>query len=152
MHCTVNIDNGQKSKPETVKCYNYTKFGVDVVNQISRKYTVNAVSRRWPVQFFYNVLDLAAINAHILFMLDTTSKLSYQRFFCGYPKSFVRDLLTKEKLAHINPIALTAGCRKTIKESTAIAKTAPTKHVKHAAHALSLFVVNAVENKKKLLL
>ena len=69
-------------------------------------------------------------------------------FFCGYLKSFVRDLLMKEKLAHINPVALTAAGRKAIKESPDKAKTAPTKHVKHAVLALSLFVVNALENKK----
>ena len=68
-------------------------------------------------------------------------------FFCCYPKSFVQDLLTKEKLAHVNPVALTAARRKAIKESTSKAKTAPTKHVKYAALALSLFVVNALKNK-----
>ena len=52
MHSTVDIDDDQKSKPETVNFYNSTKLGVDVVNQMARKYTVNAASRRWPVQFF----------------------------------------------------------------------------------------------------
>ena len=65
MHSTVDIGDDRKSKPETVNFYNSTKFGVDVVDQMARKYTVNAASRRWPVQFFYNILDLAAINAHI---------------------------------------------------------------------------------------
>ena len=52
MHSTVDIDDDQKSKPETVNFYNSTKLGVDVVDQMARKYTVNAASRRWPVQFF----------------------------------------------------------------------------------------------------
>ena len=65
MHITVDTGVDQESKPETVKCYNSTKFGADVVDQVARKYNVNAASRRWPVQFFYNILDLAAINAHI---------------------------------------------------------------------------------------
>ena len=110
---------------------------------MARKYTVNAASLRWSVQFFCNILDLAAINAHILYKLVTGQSSHVEDFFCGYPKSYVRDLLTKEKLAHINPVALTAACRKAKKESTAKAKTASTKHVKHAALALSLFVVNA---------
>ena len=41
-----------------------------------------------------------------------------------------------------------ALCRNATNESTAKAKAAPTKHVKHAAVALSLFVVNALENRK----
>ena len=82
----------------------------------------------------------------ISLLLGQTSHV--EGLFCGYPKSFVRDLLTKEKLAHTNAVALTAASRKAIKESTAKAKTAPTKHVKHTALALSLFVVNALENKR----
>ena len=47
-----------------------------MVDQLARKYILNAASRRWPVQFFYNILDLAAINAHILYKLVTGSKIS----------------------------------------------------------------------------
>ena len=68
--------------------------------------------------------------------------------FCGYPKSFVRGLLKKEKLTFTSPVTPIAVCRKARNESTAKAKAAPTKHVKHAAVALSLFVVNALENRK----
>ena len=71
MHSTIDIGDDPKSKPETVNFYNSTKFGVDVVDQTARKYTVNAASRRWPVKFFYNILDLTAINAHILYKLVT---------------------------------------------------------------------------------
>ena len=95
----------------------------------------------------FNILDLAAINAFYIKWLP--GQMSHvEDFFCGFPKSFVRDLMTKERLAHINPVALTAACRKAVKESTVKAKTAPTKHVKHAAPSLSLFVVNALENKR----
>ena len=80
MHSTVDIDDDQKSKRETVNIYNSTKFGVDVVDQMTRKYIVNAASRRWPVQFFYNILDLAVINAHILYKLVTGSTISRRRY------------------------------------------------------------------------
>ena len=71
-----------------------------------------------------------------------------QNIFCGYPKSFVRGLSKKEKVTHSSPVKPTAVCRKARNESTSKAKAAPTKHVKHAAVALSLFVVNALENRK----
>ena len=73
MHATVDTGDVRKSQPEAVKFYNSTKFGVDVLDQMARKYTVNAASRRWPVQFFYNILDLAAINAHILYRVSIKS-------------------------------------------------------------------------------
>ena len=79
MHSTVDAGDDRKSKPETVKFYNSTKFGVDVVGQMARKCTVNAASRRWPVQFLYKILESTAINAHILYKLVTGSKISRRR-------------------------------------------------------------------------
>jgi len=39
--------------PETIDFYNLTKYGVNVINQMARKYSVKASSRRWPVQAFF---------------------------------------------------------------------------------------------------
>ncbi len=50
-------------KSETIEFYKNTKYGVDMLDQMATNYSVNAGSRRWPLQAFYNILDLAAINA-----------------------------------------------------------------------------------------
>ncbi|GBP11839.1 hypothetical protein EVAR_74487_1 [Eumeta japonica] len=51
LHENVEIDsNHPKKKPETVTFYNATKYGVDVADQMAKKYSVKAASRRWPVQ------------------------------------------------------------------------------------------------------
>ena len=47
-----------KKKPETVVFYNKIKSGVDITDQMARKYSVKAGSRRWPIHVFYNVIDL----------------------------------------------------------------------------------------------
>ena len=80
MHQSVGIANNEKKTPETIQFYNETKFGVDVFDQMTRKYSVKASSRRWPVQVFYNVLDMAAINSWILFRESTGSKMSRRSF------------------------------------------------------------------------
>ena len=136
----------EKSKLETLKFYNFTKFGVDVLHQIARKYTVNAASRMWPVQFFLQHIRFVWNQCPHFIKLVFGSKISRPKYICGYPKSFVRNLLKKEKLTHTNPVKPTAVCRKARSESTAKAKAASTKHVKHAAVDLSLFVVNALKN------
>ena len=59
----VSSENNPKKKPETVLFCNKTKAGVDVVDQITRKYSVKVASRRWPVHVFYNEIDLAIINS-----------------------------------------------------------------------------------------
>ncbi|KAJ8333915.1 hypothetical protein SKAU_G00412340 [Synaphobranchus kaupii] len=67
MNPTVTTGTDPKRKPETVEYYNSTKFGVDIMDQMARNYTARGATRRWPVAVFYNILDLAAINAYVLF-------------------------------------------------------------------------------------
>jgi Transposase IS4 len=75
LHPKVTIDNIEKKKPETVQFYNSTNFGVDVLDQMARKYSVKSSSRRWPVQVFFNILDLAAINELVLYKKTTGKSL-----------------------------------------------------------------------------
>lgn len=46
LHQEVSVGKEGKMKPETVTFYNSTKYGVDVVDQMARKYTTKAASRR----------------------------------------------------------------------------------------------------------
>ncbi|XP_054718548.1 piggyBac transposable element-derived protein 4-like [Uloborus diversus] len=81
LHPTVHIGtNNKKMLPETVSFYNTTKCGVDVADQMARKYTVKAGSRRWPVHVFYNILDLAGINSWILYKQATGKNISRKEF------------------------------------------------------------------------
>ncbi|XP_068215848.1 uncharacterized protein [Palaemon carinicauda] len=80
LHRTVSIGDGQKKKPETVVYYKATKFGVDVLDQMAHNYSTRCPSRRWPVHVFYNILDLASINAWILYSEATGEKLSRHDF------------------------------------------------------------------------
>ena len=63
VHPDVSISAGTKKIADSVEYCNQTKFGVDVVDQMARRYSTKVSSYRWPLQVFYNVLDLAAINA-----------------------------------------------------------------------------------------
>ena len=67
LHPNVHILSNKKQTPETVRFYNETKYGVDVLDFMCKKYSVKASSRRWPVHTFYNILDLAAINSWIVY-------------------------------------------------------------------------------------
>ena len=82
LHPDVEIpsDNNPNKKPETVLFYNKTKAGVDVVDQLTRKYSVKAASRRWPIHVFFNVIDLALINSWILFRDIRKSGVSSRKF------------------------------------------------------------------------
>ncbi|XP_044062125.1 uncharacterized protein LOC122880764 [Siniperca chuatsi] len=80
VHTSVGITDGPKAKPESVTYYNNTKYGVDVLDQMAKAYSVKGGTRRWPVAVFYNILDLTGINAHILFKECTSSKIARRKF------------------------------------------------------------------------
>ena len=47
---------------------------------MTRKYSVKAPSKRWPIHIFYNVIDLALINNWILFQDMCKSGISRGKF------------------------------------------------------------------------
>ena len=63
-----------------MKCYNDTKYGVDVVDQMARKYKVRTMTKTWPIHSFQNTLYLAAINAWILCKEINGIKISRRQF------------------------------------------------------------------------
>lgn len=80
VHLTCTFDSPPKRLPETIDYYNKTKYGVDVFDQMARKYTTKAGSRRWPVHVFYNLLDICGINAWIIYKECTGSRMSRRNF------------------------------------------------------------------------
>ncbi|XP_035272145.1 piggyBac transposable element-derived protein 4-like [Anguilla anguilla] len=94
MHKTVSIDTDAKKLPETIAHYNATKMGVDVLDQMARLYSVKGGSRRWPVAVFYNILDLAAINAHVLYTQCMNKTISRRRFILELAKELRANHMT----------------------------------------------------------
>lgn len=66
---TLHDDNaiGESGKPEMIEFYNQTKGGVDVMDQMLGEYTCQRSSKRWPLSFFFNIIDLTALAAYIIF-------------------------------------------------------------------------------------
>ncbi|XP_019905285.3 activating transcription factor 7-interacting protein 1 isoform X1 [Esox lucius] len=80
VHPTVAISSGPKKKPETVTDYSHSKVCVDSLDQMAKLYSVKGGTRRWPVAVFYNLLDLAAINAHVLYKQCLKKTVSRRQF------------------------------------------------------------------------
>lgn len=96
-HRTVSTGDGAKKLPNTVSYYNSTKVGVDVMDQMARMYSVKGGSHRWPVAVFYNILDLAAINAHILYKQCMNVNISRRKFILELAK----ELCANQKMARV---------------------------------------------------
>lgn len=58
----------EQLKPEMVHYYNNTKAGVDACDQMARHCSTKIGTRRWPLACFFNMLDIAAINAQTIWM------------------------------------------------------------------------------------
>ena len=82
LHPDVEIPshNNPKKTPETVLFYCKTKAVVDVIDQMARKYSVKAASKRWLIHVFYNVINLVLINSLILFQDICKSGISRRKF------------------------------------------------------------------------
>nr|XP_054604599.1 piggyBac transposable element-derived protein 1-like [Nothobranchius furzeri] len=103
MHSTVEIRDNHKMKPNTVTDYNTMKCGVDVMDQKVRQYTVRAATRRWPVAVFFNMIDMAAMNAHMLYRACTGVKERRVDFLANLAKELAEQfmqekMVEKEKL------------------------------------------------------
>lgn len=56
-----------EGKPNIVLHYNETKGGTDCFDQLCHAYTVTRKTPRWPMRYFFGILDQAAVNARILY-------------------------------------------------------------------------------------
>lgn len=65
MHHTESADV-ESGKPEIITFYNQTKGGVDGLDQKCTTYSTNRRTRRWPMTIFFTILNVAAVNAHVL--------------------------------------------------------------------------------------
>lgn len=108
-HKNIKIDKAAKKIPETVLFYNKTKFGVDVTDQMARKYTVKSGCRRWPLQVFFNILDLAGINSWILYKNTTGENISRKDFLFRLAEELASEYQTSRQKPHEADISTTAG-------------------------------------------
>lgn len=68
---------------------------------MARKYSTKSKSNRWPVQVFFNILDLSAINAWILYKQTTGERISRQEFLFQLAEELAteyRDIHEQEKM------------------------------------------------------
>ena len=67
LHSEPKVDtSNEQRKPEVILTYNETKAGVDTMDQMTRTYSCKRKTRRWPLVVFYNILDISAINAYVI--------------------------------------------------------------------------------------
>ena len=67
LHYDSNVQNeANKYRPEIIGYYNRTKVGVDLMDQKLSYYRSGRCYRRWTLAVFFNLLDICAHNAYIV--------------------------------------------------------------------------------------
>ena len=82
--------------PEIVEFYDKTEGGVDALDQKVRHYTTYRKTHHWPLAVFYNILDISAYNAYVLFNIrrpeqgiDNSSRAPF-KFLCSLNEQLLK--------------------------------------------------------------
>ena len=59
--------------------YNATKGGVDTVDKMCSTYSISRITRRWPCAVFFSLMNIAGINAQVLYSFANQSNIKLQR-------------------------------------------------------------------------
>ncbi|XP_044133740.1 piggyBac transposable element-derived protein 4-like [Bufo gargarizans] len=65
-HKDAAVSSRSDKKPTIILDYNKNKGGVDNLDKLSATYTCQRMTRIWPMAVFYNILDVSAYNAFVL--------------------------------------------------------------------------------------
>lgn len=91
MHYKEEI-NLQTSKPVIIHDYNSTKGGVDTFDKMMHSYSCARNTRRWPLRYFYGMLDQAGINSMVLYIDAKRPNTPANKFRSSYLKKLALQL------------------------------------------------------------
>lgn len=85
MHKDASLSTREDMKPQMILDYNATKGGVDNLDKVTATYSCQRKTARWPLVVFYNIVDVSAYNAYVLWIEINqqwnASKLYRRRLF-----------------------------------------------------------------------
>lgn len=97
-------------KPVIIMDYNQTKGGVDALDEKCHNYSTGRRTRRWPMAIFYALLDIAGVNAYVLFNGNSqTHEMDRRNFLVQLGKELVDEHMRRRLQA--------PKLRKDVKES-----------------------------------
>jgi len=70
-HDQPDISQRADRKPEVILAYNEGKGGVDIVDKMIDTYRSKVSTLRWPMTVFYTIVDVAALNAFVVWLHKT---------------------------------------------------------------------------------
>ncbi|KAG6465263.1 hypothetical protein O3G_MSEX015034 [Manduca sexta] len=84
--------NPVTQKPVIIDDYNATKGGVDTFDKMIHNYTTARSTRRWPLRFFFGMLDQAGVNSMILYVETKHPNIPANKFKSRFLKKLALQL------------------------------------------------------------
>ncbi|XP_011699423.1 PREDICTED: piggyBac transposable element-derived protein 4-like [Wasmannia auropunctata] len=108
MHYDAAVNDDEKKKPHMITYYNKYKSGVDTMDQMVSRYTTHRRTARWPLAIFFNILDVAALAAYIIYYENNKmikKKTNQRRVFLRQlseelAKPFIEDRAGNAQVMH----------------------------------------------------
>ena len=114
-HRDAAVMDDDKKKPHIIEYYNQTKAGVDILDKLVRTYSCKRSTRRWTVALFFNIVDIAAVNALILWI---TKHPNWNQNKSHLRRLFLRDLGMQLVNRHVQQrVTSTVGKRRRLQDS-----------------------------------
>lgn len=88
-HNSIEVEDNEEKKPIIISDYNQTKGGVDLGDMMTAEYSCVRITNRWPYRLFMELIDIAALNAHILW---TTKNPEWKKNDCRRRRHFLLEL------------------------------------------------------------
>ena len=133
-----------KNKPEIITYYN-TKSGVDILDKLVRTYSCRRATARWTAAFFFNLVDIAAYNALVLWTTMNPNwhlgKSHARRLFLReLGMSLTNDHTSKRFTHHIGKRRRNQACAR----RSGILANRPSPTVRHHQRAAAMGVGDGV--------
>ena len=79
MHSDTAVNTDEQKKPHMIMYCNKYITGVDTMDRMVSRYTCHRRTQRWPLAMFFNILDVGALAAYLIYyennnMLKTKNK------------------------------------------------------------------------------
>ncbi|XP_063222039.1 piggyBac transposable element-derived protein 4-like [Bacillus rossius redtenbacheri] len=91
----IDDSTGPSKKPDIVTFYNETKGGVDTVDKLCATYNVARNARRWPLVIFFAMLNVAGINAQVIYSGNGYVVANRRTFLRQLAKGLVSEEMTR---------------------------------------------------------
>lgn len=92
----IDASTNEKCKPEIITYYNHTKGGVDLLDKLCATYDVSRNTRRWPMVVYYAMMNIAGVNAQVIYSSNNKQyDLIRRSFLRNLALSLTSDQLTR---------------------------------------------------------